>query len=304
MGVDMETLGCMLMNFSTSVAIISVNKFAYEGGFDFVAVQTALHFLVTFLGLELCARLGVFERKLCGLMDILPISFAFSGFVVFNNLSLRYNLVGTYQLWKVMTTPAIVGINWVLYSTKMPSIEIATLCPVCLGVLLATSGEMGANFTGTIFALLGLVSTSFYQIWVKSEQSRLQLDAWQLLYLQAPVSMVMLCCIAPFMDDVERMRSQTYSTATLLWLALSAALAFLVNLSIFLVIKRTDPVSYNVLGHGKLCTILLSSYFLFNEPCPTQRAVGIALALVGIFSYTTVKLQGSGPAKKDDKKKK
>ena len=40
-------------------------------------------------------------------MDVVPISAAFSGFMVLTNVSLRYNSVGVYQIFKILTSPTI-----------------------------------------------------------------------------------------------------------------------------------------------------------------------------------------------------
>jgi solute carrier family 35 protein E3 len=49
-----------------------------------------------------------------------------------------------------------------------------------------------------------------------------------------------------------------YDAKAVFAIALSSALSFGVNLSIFLVIGKTSPIAYNVLGHFKLCVVLIS----------------------------------------------
>merc|ERR1719253_1998751 len=100
----------------------------------------------------------------------------------------------------------------------------------------------------------------------------------------------MLCAIAPFTEDVwttdkSLISLSWYNPEVLAYLLGSGVLAFFVNLSIFLVIGRTSPVSYNVLGHAKLCTILLSGWLFFGEQCSAGRFLGIVMALGGVFSY-------------------
>ena len=41
---------------------------------------------------------GLFQPKELRVLDVLPLSLAFCGFVVFTNLSLTYNTVGFYQV--------------------------------------------------------------------------------------------------------------------------------------------------------------------------------------------------------------
>jgi solute carrier family 35 protein E3 len=264
---------------------------------------TALHFFVTYLGLEICAICGFFERKFIPLRKVMPISLAFCGFVVFINLSLEHNHVGVYQLWKVMTTPMIPVIQMLIYGVKISSIELIALVPVCIGFITATSADLQSNFLGTVFALLGLMATSLYQIWVKTEQKDLELSAWQLLYLQAPTSCTVLVCLTPLLEDVRGMLAKEYQPVTLLALAGTAVLAFLVNLSIFFVIRFSSPLSYNVLGHTKLVVILLSGFFLFGEEASTRKIFGAGLTLTGVFIYTYIQLtkpkSPPAPTKKD-----
>ena len=77
---------------------------------------------------------------------------AFCGFVVFNNLSLQYNSVGTYQLWKVLTTPVIVAIQYFLHGVELRGLELLTLLPILVGVMLATAAPTPA--THAILTLL------------------------------------------------------------------------------------------------------------------------------------------------------
>lgn len=69
----------------------------------------------------------------------------------------------------------------------------------------------------------------------------------------------------------------------------SCVLAYCVNLSTYLVIGHTSPVSYQVLGHFKLLVILASGIFLFKEDSNLVRLSGMLLAFAGIVMYTTLK---------------
>jgi solute carrier family 35 protein E3 len=291
-----EVIGYMTLNFVVSVVIIWANKLAYQHGFKWAITLTALHFLFTFIGLEICARYNMFERKALPVLSVLPISLAFCGFVVFNNLSLQYNSVGMYQLMKVMTTPTIVIIQWVMYKSRIPTIQIISLIPVCIGVILATVSSIDMNFIGSVFGTLGIISTSVYQIWVKTEQENLKCNSQQLLYYQSLLSGIILIVLIPFLEDVTGLINTQFSLTTLFWVFLSALLAFLVNLSIFLVIGKTSPISYNVLGHGKLCVILVSGYTLFGDSANAKNIMGVCMAVIGIVWYTHLKLQPTGAA--------
>ena len=292
------TCGYMALNFFTSVSIIWANKLAYNAGFQFATSLTVIHFMFTFFGLTLSIKYKLFEHKPLAILQVLPISIAFCGFVVFNNLSLQTNSIGTYQLFKVLTTPTIVAIQFCAYKTSIPLPHAISLLPVCLGVVLATVTSVDTNLRGSIFGFFGILSTSVYQIWVKTEQSRLNCSSEQLLLYQAPVSAIMLLILMPLVEDTESLLSFKWiSLESVFWTFLSSILAFLVNLSIFLVIGRTSPVSYNVLGHGKLCIILLSGYLIFGDAYSIKNLIGVLMAICGIVWYTHLKLQPATPEK-------
>jgi len=268
MGVNPKTVGFMAFNFFSSVSIIVVNKKVFRDGFGFGTFLTVIHFVFTFFGLHALSHLGWFEVKRVKFRQILPLVFAFCGFVVFNNLSLQYNSVGVYQLMKVLTTPVIAVVQTLFYDAPLDNRLKISLIPVCVGVGLATVNDLELNPIGLTYAVLGLFSTSFYQIWVKTRQQDLGLNSYQLLYYQAPLSAVVVLCLVPVFDQIygsEGLLEYSYSIPALFDISLTAVLAFCVNISIYLVIGNTSPISYNVLGHFKLCVILLSGWLFFNE---------------------------------------
>lgn len=288
--VNYLTVSYMALNFLASVGIINVNKLVFQQyAFKYSTLLTGIHFIFTFIGLLICNALGMFTVKLVPIRKVIPLCLAFVGFVVFNNLSLQYNSIGFYQLMKVLTTPAIVIIQYVAYSVQVHPKLIAALVPVCIGVALATSSDVEMNFWGTFHALMGIVTTSFYQIWVKKEQQDLGLDSYQLLFLQSLPSAVMVFLLSLYFEPVSGpggWMEYEYTIPSLTAILGSSSLAFLVNLSIFLVIGKTSPVAYNVLGHFKLCVILLSGFLFFHEDANMWKIIGTLLTLAGVIAYT------------------
>ena len=106
---------CVLANILLSVLIILLNKWIYvHYGFPNVTM-TCVHFIFTTIGVAICEKLGIFHRRMLPLGQMVLLSLTFCGFVVFTNLSLKYNTVGTYQLAKTMTTPTIIVIQTYIY---------------------------------------------------------------------------------------------------------------------------------------------------------------------------------------------
>ena len=257
-----------------------------------------LHFIFTYIGLEICRYFGVFEKKPIEVKKVLPLCAAFCGFVSLTNVSLVYNSVGFYQLMKVLTTPMIVVIQTIWYNETFSLKIKLSLVVTCLGVAVGTVTDTEANLIGTIVSLSALLITSLYQIWVGTKQKELECNSYQLLYYQAPISALMLIPIVPLLDlylpDKDPSAPPKQLTVrtddgTIPAIIVSSCLAFLVNLSIFLVIGKTSPVTYNVLGHFKLCVILSLGFLFFGNSVDVKNLMGIGLTLVGVFWYTHLK---------------
>ena len=127
-------------NILSAISIVFLNKTIYIS-YSFPSMTlTLVHFVITSFALQVCAWLDVFAPKRLALSSVLPLAFSFCGFVVFTNLSLQYNTVGTYQLAKAMTTPVILFIQTLFYSkpTSIPiilttvSIHLHLICAVII----------------------------------------------------------------------------------------------------------------------------------------------------------------------------
>jgi solute carrier family 35 protein E3 len=293
LNVDTVAIGYMVFNFISSVGIILLNK-VIVGAFKFpyMTCLTMLHFLATSIGCRICMHMGFFKAKKLNHLDVLPITVAFCGFVVFNNLSLQHNPIHFYQLMKVMTTPVIVGLQYAFFGKIEDPRLLAILVPVVVGVLLAVIHDVHMNFLGCFYAVAGIVATSFYQLSVKSKQQALKANPFQVmhhpvldyamllhsssnpspqvLHYQAPQAAVVVAFIMPIFDNVigtdgllVNLYAHSMDHSLLLAIAVSCVLAFCVNLSIFLVIGIT--VCCGIVW----CAQLMSSLQAGRVPSPT-----------------------------------
>lgn len=109
-------LMCLIANIILSISIVLVNKTVYQIYHFPNITLTCLHFVFTSVGMMVCQYFGMFTVKKLPLTKMVPIALTFCGFVVFTNLSLQFNTVGTYQIIKSMTTPCIIVIQTYYYS--------------------------------------------------------------------------------------------------------------------------------------------------------------------------------------------
>ena len=150
------------LNLVSAISIVFLNKLLYvRHGFPSMTL-TLLHFAITSLGLQICAWMDVFSPKRLVLKQIIPLSASFCGFVVFTNLSLQNNAVGTYQLAKAMTTPTILLIQALVYNrpssteVKLTVVEVQSQCH---------AGETVANVEEFVRKTMLIAETRSLQYW-------------------------------------------------------------------------------------------------------------------------------------------
>ncbi|KAL6083004.1 hypothetical protein STEG23_028004, partial [Scotinomys teguina] len=275
----------LLFNLLVSICIVFLNKWIYvHHGFPNMSL-TLVHFVVTWLGLYICQKLDIFAPKSLPLSKLLLLALSFCGFVVFTNLSLQNNTIGTYQLAKAMTTPVIIAIQTFWYQ-KSFSVRIQlTLIPITVGVILNSYYDVKFHSLGMVFAALGVLVTSLYQVWVGAKQHELQVNSMQLLYYQAPMSSAMLLVTVPFFEPVfgEGGIFGPWSVSALLsgpcsmkFFADPGSLCreYTVNVrtsgkSSF--VSLPEHLSYNMFGHFKFC-ITLSALSACTSVCQKRAS--------------------------------
>jgi solute carrier family 35 protein E3 len=190
------------------------------------------------------------------------------------------------------------------YKRFLSSGETLALVLVCVGVAVATETNMQLNFAGVFTGLLGVVSSSVYQIWVETKQHDFGCSPAQLLYYQAPLSCVMLLPVIFLTEPIQAIAAYKFTFTSSMAIFGSAILAFLVNLSTYIVIGATSPVTYNMIGHSKLVVIILSSYVVFGERQSLVGMVGVSAAVIGIMSYAHIRMikQTTGSDEEVDEK--
>ena len=157
----------------------------------------------------------MFETKKVDPIRILPLALGMIFNVVLTNTSLAYSSIQFYQVSRVFLTPTVALLNYMISRTTIPSHAVLTLVPVCVGVGIVsyfdtkpTPGSKAAVTSpiGVLFAFGGVFASSIYTVWIKKYHNVLQCSSMQLLFNQAPVSVLLMLYVIPFSDDVTAWR--------------------------------------------------------------------------------------------------
>ena len=94
--------------------------------FKFSCLLTAMHYMVTTVGLELLRLGGAYEHRASPITPrLLMLVLLVGSAPAVNNLSLRYNNLGFYQVNKLLVTPCIVTMEWVCFGITVSRPRLA-----------------------------------------------------------------------------------------------------------------------------------------------------------------------------------
>ncbi|KAK7257699.1 hypothetical protein RIF29_31862 [Crotalaria pallida] len=289
--IQLGVIGALFLSVASSVSIVICNKALMSNlGFPFATTLTSWHLMVTFCTLHVAHRFNMFEAKPVDMKTVMLFGILNGVSIGFLNLSLGFNSIGFYQMTKLAIIPFTVMLETIFLKKQFSSKIKLSLFLLLVGVGIASITDLQLNFLGTILSLLAIATTCVGQILTNTIQKKLNVSSTQLLYQSAPFQAAILFVSGPLVDQMLTNRNvfaYKYSPIVLGFIILSCLIAVSVNFSTFLVIGKTSPVTYQVLGHLKTCLVLAFGYTLLRDPFTERNLIGILVAIfgMGLYSY-------------------
>ncbi|RKF72450.1 Solute carrier family 35 member E3 [Golovinomyces cichoracearum] len=292
----------MIVNTLATIGIVFTNKAIFsDSSLRFTQLTfAAFHFFITWLTLFTLSkpRFAMFTPKRATIREIIPLAIAMALNVILPNLSLAFSTVTFYQVARILLTPTVALMNFIIYKATLPRKAILALIPACLGVGMvsyydskpaANSNVKTTSSLGVIFACVGIFASSLYTIWIASYHKKLNMNSMQLLYNQAPLAAFMLLYIIPFVDTFPVWTEVPVNRWVMIMM--SGIFASLINMSQFFIIAQTGPVSSTVVGHVKTCSIVAIGWAISGRAVGDKALVGVFIALGGIIVYSIIMLR-------------
>lgn len=287
---QLGTIGALSLSVVSSVSIVICNKALMSSlGFRFATTLTSWHLLVTFCSLHVALWMKLFEHKPFDPRTVVGFGILNGISIGLLNLSLGFNSVGFYQMTKLAIIPCTVFLETIFLSKKFSRSIQLSLCVLLLGVGIATVTDLQLNFLGSILSLLAVLTTCVAQIMTNTIQKKFKVSSTQLLYQSCPYQAMTLFVSGPFLDKFltqQNVFAFRYTPQVLTFIAMSCLISVSVNFSTFLVIGKTSPVTYQVLGHLKTCLVLAFGYILLHDPFNWRNILGIFVAMLGMVLYS------------------
>ncbi|GMN23379.1 hypothetical protein TIFTF001_000096 [Ficus carica] len=296
---QLGTIGALGLSVVSSVSIVICNKALISTlGFTFATTLTSWHLLVTFCSLHVALWMKLFEHKPFDARAVMGFGILNGISIGLLNLSLGFNSVGFYQMTKLAIIPCTVLLE-TLFFRKL--FRVKPKHPVFAYNF--TSGSWDCNSDRSSTQRLGFIlvpACSSHNLccsdflnqciqMTNTIQKKFKVSSTQLLYQSCPYQALTLFVIGPFLDGLLtnlNVFAFNYTPQVLFFIVLSCLISVSVNFSTFLVIGKTSPVTYQVLGHLKTCLVLTFGYVLLHDPFSWRNILGILVAVIGMVLYS------------------
>ena len=275
---NLITLLWLLCNISSAIGIILVNKLLIETSqFKFVLSLTTLHFACNYLFQELLGVIGVTQFQ--SNSSTIPLTkFQSIGLAVLGttsvcslNLSLTYNSVSLYQIFKLLCIPCMLLLQ-PFECLKLTWQLLVTLFAVIIGIALATVNDIDfeTNSIGLILACIAVLSTSLFQLQTAKLSQANKISPQEMNKTQALPTAIM-CALAAFFIDVYPEQASIltfkFTVVSIFLIFATCVISLFVNISAYGILGRCTALTFQVVGQIKTCGVLIGGWIVF----PTTR---------------------------------
>eukprot|EP01098_Paradermamoeba_levis_P015610 TRINITY_DN8019_c0_g1_i2.p2 TRINITY_DN8019_c0_g1~~TRINITY_DN8019_c0_g1_i2.p2 ORF type:complete len:453 (-),score=124.41 TRINITY_DN8019_c0_g1_i2:82-1440(-) len=291
--------------FAISIALVLLNKYILSGSgdsapFPFFVVWfqllVAQFLILTFGFLSKSTKspfFPEFEFDLTKAKQTLPVTVAFIGMVVFNNLCLLYVEVSFYQVARSLTILFNIVFTFYLLGQRTSSRAIQACLVVMVGFILGSKGEANFSWNGIIFGVISSLFVSLYSIYVKKAMPVVNDNQWKLMGYNTTSSLILMLPIVFFSGEWTALVSSTHFYSRTFWLTmtLTGVFGYILNIAIYLQIKYTSPLTHNLSGTAKATVQTLLSVWIYKNEITPMNGFGIFLVILGSFLYSHVRYQ-------------
>ncbi|ERN19489.1 hypothetical protein AMTRI_Chr09g22180 [Amborella trichopoda] len=292
--------------YASNIGVLLLNKYLLSFyGFRYPIFLTMLHMVacsvyssIAIHWLAIVPPQNLVSRR--QFLKIFALSLIFCFSVVCGNTSLRYLPVSFNQAIGA-TTPFFTAVFAFIITCKResPGVYLALL-PVVLGIVVASNSEPLFHLFGFIVCLgstAGRALKSVVQGLLLTSEAE-KLHSMNLLLYMAPMAALLLLPFSLFVEgdvaSVALAKARVDPMIVVLLLG-NMTVAYLVNLTNFLVTKHTSALTLQVLGNAKAAVAAVVSVLIFRNPVTVMGMTGFAVTIMGVVLYSEAKKRSKVP---------
>jgi drug/metabolite transporter (DMT)-like permease len=294
------TAGFILSWYFSNIGVLLLNKYLLSiYGYRFPIFLTAIHMLSCSLysfaavrWLRLVQPQCISSQRQFTKIAFLSLIFCLS--VVCGNTSLRYIPVSFNQAIGATTPFFTAAFALLITWNPEPASVYMSLLPVVLGIVVASNSEPLFHPFGFMICLASAAGRALKSVvqglLLTSEAEKL--NSMNLLMYMAPIAATILFPLSlwyePGVVNITLAHMRGDPQFALLILA-NATVAYLVNLTNFLVTRHTSALTLQVLGNAKAAVAAFVSVLIFKNPVTSTGVVGFGITVGGVVLYSEAK---------------
>ncbi|KAK5625336.1 hypothetical protein RRF57_001052 [Xylaria bambusicola] len=243
---------------------------------------------------------------------IVPIGVMFSLSLIFGNFAYLYLSVSFIQMLKATNAVATLLATWA-FGMAAPNLnKLVNVSAIVIGVAIASFGELKFDGLGFIIQVTGIVCEALRLVMVQRllSSDEFKMDPLVSVYCKKSPkpsvlhhlsyrlrlhAILLSCYYAPacavingfftILIELPRMTTGDILNVGLITLVANAFVAFLLNVSVVLLIGKTNAVVLTMSGVLKDILLVVASMVIFGDPVTLQQYFGYSIALAGLVYY-------------------
>ncbi|CAJ2513237.1 Uu.00g013560.m01.CDS01 [Anthostomella pinea] len=278
-----------------SSSVILFNKWVLAAAkFDYPLFLTTWHMVFATAMTQLMARFTTtLDSRLKVPMDaptymkaIVPIGVMFSLSLICGNVAYLYLSVSFIQMLKATNVVATLIATWAFGMVAPNMKTLANVSAIVIGVAIASFGELKFDGFGFIVQVSGIVAEALRLVMVQRllSSEEFKMDPLVSVYYYAPACALINGFFTLFVE-IPRMTMADIFAVGVATLIANAFVAFLLNVSVVLLIGKTNAVVLTMSGVLKDILLVVASMAIFGDPVTGQQYVGYSIALGGLVYY-------------------
>jgi GDP-fucose transporter C1 len=196
--------------------------------------------------------------------------------LVFNNLCLKYVEVTFYQVARSLSINFTILFTYIILGQKTSSSALLACLIVFLGFGIGSFGEINFSWSGIIYGVGSSAFVALYGIYVKKSLPIVENNEYRLLHYNTTMAILLLGSILLCSNEVGAIWQNVAAyNSTKFWtlMVLTGITGFGINISVFLQVKFTSPLTNTISGTAKSCLqTLLASLIFQNTITPAVRS--------------------------------
>ncbi|ATY67261.1 DUF250 domain membrane [Cordyceps militaris] len=276
--------------------VLHTLKFIFETDvqrLEYPVILTTYHLVFSTVVTQIMARYTTMldsrkTVKMTGrvyLRAVVPIGVFFSVSLILSNVAYLYLSVSFIQMLKATTPMAVLLAGWALGVSQPTLKQAANVSVIVFGVIIASVGEIDFVLTGFVIQLGGVMFEALRLTMVQRLLSGdLKMDPLVSLYYFAPVCAGLNGLIALF-TELPRCTMAEVLHVGLFTFFLNGLCAFMLNVSLVLLIGKTSAVVLTICGVLKDILLVVASMAIFGSQVTALQFFGYSIALGAMVYY-------------------